>query len=81
LGLAIALVLQSLDWAGYVAPSPDLPAPVQSEAVLFAIRCAIGPLPTIALLLGMVCTFFYPITREKHAEIRLRLSERKSAQG
>jgi GPH family glycoside/pentoside/hexuronide:cation symporter len=38
----------------------------------------IGPLPTLVLVLGLVFAYFYPITREKHAEILLRLAERKA---
>jgi GPH family glycoside/pentoside/hexuronide:cation symporter len=79
LGVAIALVLQSLDWTGYIRPTDAVPFPVQPDAVLLAVRCAIGPIPTVCLLIGMVLTYFYPITRDVHAEIRLKLHERKQA--
>lgn len=81
LGLAIALVLQALEWTGYVQPTDAVKFPVQPDSVLLAIRCAIGPIPTIALLIGMVLAYFYPITRDFHAEIRLRLRERKQNSG
>ncbi|MGB7441878.1 MAG: MFS transporter [Coleofasciculaceae cyanobacterium] len=77
LAIAISLVLKSLDWAGYVKPTLENSAPVQPEAVLMAIRIAIGPLPTLALIIGMVLAYFYPITREVHAEILLKLKEKK----
>ncbi|XWK87352.1 MAG: MFS transporter [Phormidium sp.] len=77
LAIAVFLVLKSLDWAGYLKPIANNPPPVQPDAVLFAIRFAIGPLPTLALILGLVLTYFYPITREVHAEIMLKLRERK----
>lgn len=77
LAIAVFLVLKSLDWAGYLKPIANNPPPVQPDAVLFAIRFAIGPLPTLALILGLVLTYFYPITREVHAEILLKLRERK----
>jgi glycoside/pentoside/hexuronide:cation symporter, GPH family len=80
LGIAVAIVLQSLGWAGYIPPTDATPLPVQPESVLFAIRASIGPVPTIALLIGMVLAYFYPITREVHTEIRLQLSERKRDQ-
>ncbi|MBW4440935.1 MAG: MFS transporter [Plectolyngbya sp. WJT66-NPBG17] len=80
LGIAVAIVLQSLDWAGYVKPTGGDPLPVQPNDVLLAIRLSIGPVPTIALLIGMVLVYFYPITREVHAEIRLKLHERKQNQ-
>ncbi|MFB2876560.1 MFS transporter [Floridanema aerugineum] len=77
LAIAVFLVLNSLDWAGYITPKANNPVPIQPDAVLFAIRFAIGPLPTLALILGLVLTYFYPITREVHAEILLKLRERK----
>jgi glycoside/pentoside/hexuronide:cation symporter, GPH family len=76
LGLAIALVLQSLGWAGYIKPTTAVPLPIQPEAVLLSIRFAIGPIPTVFLLIGMVLAYFYPITRDFHTEIRLKLRER-----
>ncbi|MFB2892136.1 MFS transporter [Aerosakkonemataceae cyanobacterium BLCC-F50] len=77
LAIAVFLVLKSLDWAGYLKPIANNPPPVQPDAVLFAIRFAIGPLPTLALIFGLILTYFYPITREVHAEILLKLRERK----
>lgn len=77
LGIAVAIVLQSLDWAGYIKPTEAVSLPIQPDSVLLAIRLAIGPGPTVALLIGMVLTYFYPITRDVHAEIRLKLQERK----
>jgi glycoside/pentoside/hexuronide:cation symporter, GPH family len=80
LGIAVAIVLQSLGWAGYVPPSDAVPLPMQPDNVLLAIRASIGPVPTVALLIGMVLVYFYPITRDVHAEIRLKLHERKHRQ-
>ncbi|MGA9379198.1 MAG: MFS transporter, partial [Phormidium sp.] len=77
LAIAIFLVLQSLDWAGYITPKANNPLPIQPDSVLLAIRFAIGPLPTIALIFGLILTYFYPLTREVHAEILLKLRERK----
>jgi GPH family glycoside/pentoside/hexuronide:cation symporter len=53
---------------------------VQPDSALFAIRVAIAPLPTLALIIGLVLAYFYPITKEYHEEIRLKLAERKQAQ-
>jgi GPH family glycoside/pentoside/hexuronide:cation symporter len=80
LAVAIALVLKSLDWAGYIAPTAENLTPAQPEAVLWAIRIAIGPLPTIALIVGIILAYFYPITREVHAEVLLKLQERRATQ-
>ena len=78
LGIAVNLVLQSLEWAGYIQPTKDMPVPVQPPAVLDAIRLSIGPVPTVALIIGIILAYFYPLTREVHAEILLKLHERKS---
>jgi GPH family glycoside/pentoside/hexuronide:cation symporter len=43
-----------------------------------AIRVAIAPLPTLALVGGLLFAYFYPITREVHAGILLQLEERRS---
>ncbi|NJR40152.1 MAG: MFS transporter [Leptolyngbyaceae cyanobacterium CSU_1_4] len=79
IGLAIGLFLvgQALNAAGFIESAAGEPAPIQPESALLAIRLAIGPIPTIALLLGLVLAYFYPITREVHAEILLKLQERK----
>ncbi|MEG4111975.1 MULTISPECIES: MFS transporter [unclassified Microcoleus] len=80
IGLAVGLWLvgQALEGAGFLSTVPGQPTPVQPDSALFAIRVAIGPLPTIALIAGMILTYFYPITREVHAEILLKLRERKA---
>lgn len=51
--------------------------PVQPDSALLAIRIAVGPIPTICLIIGLILTFFYPITREMHAEIMLKLQEKQ----
>lgn len=78
-GLALGLFILglALDWAGFVEGKPRIDQP---ESALTAIRVAIGPLPTVALVLGIVLAYFYPITREVHAEILLKLQERKRNQ-
>ena len=79
IGLAIGLFLvgQALNAAGFIESAAGEPAPIQPESALLAIRLAIGPIPTVALVLGLVLAYFYPITREVHAEILLKLQERK----
>jgi glycoside/pentoside/hexuronide:cation symporter, GPH family len=77
LGLAVALMLESLGWAGYIKPVGNIPQ-LQPDAVLQVIRFFIAPVPAIALFLGLVLTYFYPITREAHAEILLELEKRKN---
>ena len=79
LGLALALFLvgQALEWSGFVQQIPGQPIPVQPDSALLAIRIAIAPLPTIFLVVGLVLTYFYPITKEVHADIVRQLKERK----
>ncbi|MFM6454051.1 MAG: MFS transporter, partial [Planktothrix sp.] len=79
IGLAIGLFLvgQALEVAGFISTIPGQPAPIQPDSALFAIRLAIGPLPTLVLMIGMVFAYLYPITQEVHADILLRLTERK----
>ncbi|MGK7902790.1 MAG: MFS transporter [Hormoscilla sp.] len=78
-GLAIGLFLvgQALDWSGYIETVAGDPIPVQPDSALLAIRLSIAVLPAICLLGGIVLAYFYPITREVHAEILLQLRERQ----
>ncbi|MGB3532774.1 MAG: MFS transporter [Microcoleaceae cyanobacterium] len=80
LGLAIGLFLvgQALELSGFIESIPGQPAPIQPESALLAIRLAVGPLPMIILLCGMILTYFYPITHEVHAEIVLKLQQRRN---
>lgn len=82
LGLAVGLFLlgQGLERAGFVERTAAQPNPIQPESALMAIRWAIAPLPTFCLIIGIVLAYFYPITREVHAEILLKLQERKRAE-
>ncbi|MEM9537980.1 MAG: MFS transporter [Cyanobacteria bacterium P01_E01_bin.42] len=81
-GLAVALLIvgQTLEFAGFIERLPGQPIPVQPESALFAIRIANTVFPAVCLILGMLLAYFYPITREVHAQIRLQLAERKQTQ-
>ncbi|WGT67301.1 MFS transporter [cyanobacterium endosymbiont of Epithemia clementina EcSB] len=72
IGVALALffVGQILDWSGYISSGEG----VQPESALWAIRIIIGPISTGILLMGLVLAYFYPITRQVHQEILLKLS-------
>ncbi|MCC5638692.1 MFS transporter [Nostoc sp. CHAB 5844] len=79
-GLAFGLFLvgNALQAAGFKeAVAGQSTLPIQPESALTAIRLAVGPLPTVCLICGLVLTYFYPITREMHAEILLKLQERQ----
>lgn len=80
IGLAVGLFLvgQALEIAGFQETVAGQPPPVQPDSALLAIRVAIGPLPTLFLIAGLGLAYFYPITREVHAEILLKIQERKA---
>ncbi|MGK7942736.1 MAG: MFS transporter [Crocosphaera sp.] len=81
-GLALGLFLVGLvlEAAGFIEQIPGQPIPTQPETALLAIRIAVAPLPAIILIFGLILAYFYPITREVHAEIRLKLKERQQEQ-
>lgn len=83
IGLALSLFLVSLalDQAGFIETVPEQPSPVQPLSAFLVIRLVIGPFPTIALICGLVLAYFYPITRDVHAEILLKFKERKAREG
>ncbi|MEH2258391.1 MFS transporter [Nostoc sp.] len=78
-GLAFGLFLvgNALQVTGFKESVAGSPIPMQPESALFAIRVAVGPIPTVCLIFGLILTYFYPITREMHAEIMLKLKERQ----
>ncbi|HEY5751760.1 MAG TPA: MFS transporter [Chthoniobacterales bacterium] len=78
LALGIFLVGKGLAQAGFLESQPGMPPPMQPDSALTAIRISIGPLPTIALTIGMLLAWFYPITRAKAAEISEQLRMRRS---
>lgn len=77
LGLAVGLFLVGLGLqvAGF---NESLPADLQPDSARLAIRLMIGPVPTLILICGMLLTWFYPITREKHEAILLQLAARRT---
>ncbi len=77
LALGIFLVGKGLAAAGFIETRAGMTPPVQPDSALTAIRISIGPLPTVALVIGMVLAWFYPITRKKSAEILEKLHERR----
>jgi len=75
-GAAIWALGQALAWASYITPTPGEPLPVQSPEAVQAIRFFIGPVPVILLLLGILCAWFYPISRESHHALLEEIAER-----
>ncbi len=79
LALALFLVGQALEWSGFIGRQPGAEIPVQPDSALMAIRIAVAPLPTIVLIIGIILAYFYPITKEVHADIRAKLEAKKLA--
>jgi GPH family glycoside/pentoside/hexuronide:cation symporter len=78
LGLSLGLFVSGwvLDLAGYIPAIPGQDVPPQPESVLFALRILVGPAGAAILLLSFIAVYFYPITKERHAEIRAQLKAR-----
>jgi glycoside/pentoside/hexuronide:cation symporter, GPH family len=77
LALALFLVGLALEWSGFIERQPGEAIPIQPDSALLAIRIAIAPLPTVVLIIGLFLAYFYPITKEVHADICLKLQEKK----
>ena len=72
--IAIPLILLVLQFTGY-QPS----AAVQSAGALWGIRIAIGPIPALLLLGGIVFALRYPLGREEFAKVVQELEVRRAA--
>ncbi|NOK63554.1 MAG: MFS transporter [Chloroflexi bacterium AL-W] len=79
LGLALGLFLvgQVLAFQGF---REDAPIGQQPESALLAIRLMLGPIPAVVLICGIVLAIFYPITKQKHAEMLVQIQARRSVQ-
>jgi glycoside/pentoside/hexuronide:cation symporter, GPH family len=75
LGLAIALFLsgQVLNWTGLTAD-----ATAQPPSALWAIRLLIGPLPALLVAGSLWFAYRYPLSRQQHQEIVLKLQAQQS---
>ncbi len=75
-GIALFLVGQFLSWSGFVERAAEQPGVIQPDSALLAIRTLAGPLPGVILLIGIVLTYYYPISRAVHDKIRRQLQRR-----
>jgi GPH family glycoside/pentoside/hexuronide:cation symporter len=82
LGLSLGLFASGwlLDLAGYLRVTPGQAVPVQPDSVLLVLRILVGPAGAVILLLSLWAVYHYPITREKHAEIRAALAKRANGE-
>jgi GPH family glycoside/pentoside/hexuronide:cation symporter len=78
--ISLFLVGKLLDSAGFIPTSSGQLSVTQPESALWAIRWLMGPVPAIVLVGGVIAAYFYPITRNKHGEILLKLIERRNTQ-
>jgi len=77
-GVAIWAMGLALAWASYITPTQGAPLPVQPPQAVQAIRFFVGPVPAMLLLLGILCAWFYPISRESHHALLEEIAERDS---
>jgi GPH family glycoside/pentoside/hexuronide:cation symporter len=71
--IAIPLVLLVLQITGY---QPN--APQQASSALWGIRIAIGPIPALLLLAGILFAMRYPLDRERFSQVVAELEERRA---
>jgi len=79
LGLSLGLAISNfvLDASGYINQVVGGPTPVQPPAVLLALRIFVSLAPAAILLLSFWVVRAYPITRERHAQMRAELARRR----
>ena len=80
-GVAMALFLvgKILDWAGFISKVAGQTPPIQPDSALWAIRLIIGPVTILSLVVGLILSYFYPISRAVHKEILLQLNQRRKS--
>lgn len=71
--LAIPGILLLLELTGYVPNAAQQPT-----SALWGIRLVIGPIPALLLAGGITLSLLYPLSRQRHAEIRAQLAARRS---
>jgi GPH family glycoside/pentoside/hexuronide:cation symporter len=77
--LAGFLALQVLGAFGYQAPPVDSLVFQQSPSALSAIRFMTGPFGAVMVACSIAVALFYPLSRQRYAEIRATLDERDAA--
>jgi GPH family glycoside/pentoside/hexuronide:cation symporter len=69
--IALPLALLTLEWSGYVSNAAR-----QNPRAVRAIQVLMGPVPAGFLALGILFALFYPLGRDRHAEVRAQLAAR-----
>ncbi|MEC4895077.1 MAG: MFS transporter [Oscillatoria sp. PMC 1051.18] len=79
LALGLFFVGQILSWSGFIHSHPGQEAPVQPDSAMLAIRLIIALVPILALLISLVLSQFYPISKEVHEDTVSELEKRRVA--
>lgn len=74
--ISLPLVLLFLEWTGYI---PN--AATQTPSTMVGIQALIGWIPSIILLISIGIAYFYPLDRDKFADVLKALAERNAARG
>jgi glycoside/pentoside/hexuronide:cation symporter, GPH family len=74
--LAMPMVLLVLEWTNYSAAAASQPI-----SAINGIRLLIGPIPALFLVGGIILALVYPLNRERFAEVRDQLAQRRSIEG
>jgi GPH family glycoside/pentoside/hexuronide:cation symporter len=77
-GAAIWGMGQALAITGYITPAPGVALPQQPDEAVTAIRLFMSLVPVVLLALAILCAWGYPISRERHLELREELAEREA---
>ncbi len=79
IGLGAGLFISNiaLEATGYITPEVGADFPDQPAAVLTALRVMVSVVPIVLLLISFPVVQRYPITRERHAQIKAELAQRK----
>lgn len=72
IGLALSASSLILDVFGYIPGNP----PTQPDSAVLALRLFVSVVPVVILLLSFIAVYLYPITRQRHTEIRAELDAR-----
>ncbi len=81
LGISLGLAISNLIFAatGYINdPAPGPPFPTQPDAVLLALRLFVSLIPALILLFSFPIVYKYPLTKERHTQIRAELESRRT---
>ncbi|UCH09702.1 MAG: MFS transporter, partial [Fidelibacterota bacterium] len=74
--LAVPMVGVLLEFTGYV---PNVAQ--QADSALLGIRIAIGPIPAVLLVAGILFAILFPLGREEHTRLVAELEERRAQIG